>query len=70
MVLPITDCFLFLVFVPSFHFSAFCCRLSSEMTEDGESFDQLTVNKYEIGDGIPPHVDTHGAFGPLIYSLR
>lgn len=29
--------------------------------------DQLTVNKYEPGQGIPPHVDTHSAFeDPLI----
>lgn len=31
--------------------------------------DQLTVNKYEPGHGIPPHVDTHSAFTYLIVSL-
>ncbi|XP_060659838.1 LOW QUALITY PROTEIN: alkylated DNA repair protein alkB homolog 8, partial [Drosophila nasuta] len=29
--------------------------------------DQLTVNAYEPGQGIPPHVDTHSAFvGPIL----
>ncbi|KAJ3127590.1 Alkylated DNA repair protein alkB 8, partial [Nowakowskiella sp. JEL0407] len=30
-------------------------------------FDQLTVNEYPPGTGIPPHVDTHSAFiGPIL----
>ncbi|XP_031652180.1 alkylated DNA repair protein alkB homolog 8 isoform X2 [Oncorhynchus kisutch] len=31
--------------------------------------DQLTVNQYQSGQGIPPHVDTHSAFEDLILSL-
>lgn len=31
--------------------------------------DQLTVNEYESGQGIPPHVDTHSAFEDTILSL-
>ncbi|XP_008307998.1 alkylated DNA repair protein alkB homolog 8 [Cynoglossus semilaevis] len=31
--------------------------------------DQLTVNQYEAGQGIPPHVDTHSAFEDTILSL-
>lgn len=30
---------------------------------------QITVNKYEPGQGIPPHCDTHSAFGDPIFSL-
>lgn len=31
--------------------------------------DQLTVNRYEPGQGIPPHVDTHSAFGEALVSI-
>ncbi|XP_061637750.1 alkylated DNA repair protein alkB homolog 8 isoform X3 [Phyllopteryx taeniolatus] len=31
--------------------------------------DQLTVNQYASGQGIPPHVDTHSAFEDTILSL-
>ncbi|KAJ7995289.1 hypothetical protein DPEC_G00242990 [Dallia pectoralis] len=31
--------------------------------------DQLTVNQYQAGQGIPPHVDTHSAFEDPILSL-
>uniref|UniRef100_A0A6Q2Y746 Fe2OG dioxygenase domain-containing protein n=1 Tax=Esox lucius TaxID=8010 RepID=A0A6Q2Y746_ESOLU len=31
--------------------------------------DQLTVNQYQAGQGIPPHVDTHSAFEEPILSL-
>lgn len=31
--------------------------------------EQLTMNKYEVGQGIPPHVDTHSAFTGEIISL-
>jgi alkylated DNA repair protein alkB family protein 8 len=31
--------------------------------------DQLTVNEYPAGVGLAPHVDTHSAFGPVIFSL-
>uniref|UniRef100_A0A182Y9F9 Fe2OG dioxygenase domain-containing protein n=1 Tax=Anopheles stephensi TaxID=30069 RepID=A0A182Y9F9_ANOST len=31
--------------------------------------DQLTVNHYDPGQGIPPHVDTHSAFDDPILSL-
>uniref|UniRef100_T1J3X4 Fe2OG dioxygenase domain-containing protein n=1 Tax=Strigamia maritima TaxID=126957 RepID=T1J3X4_STRMM len=31
--------------------------------------DQLTVNRYEPGQGIPPHIDTHSSFNDEIVSL-
>ncbi|XP_028656230.2 alkylated DNA repair protein alkB homolog 8 [Erpetoichthys calabaricus] len=31
--------------------------------------DQLTINQYEPGQGIPPHIDTHSAFEDVIISL-
>ncbi|KAG8229792.1 hypothetical protein J437_LFUL005873 [Ladona fulva] len=31
--------------------------------------DQLTVNEYHPGQGIPPHIDTHSAFEGIIASL-
>lgn len=34
-----------------------------------EKPDQLTVNIYEPGNGIPSHVDTHSAFSDTIASL-
>ncbi|XP_017078692.1 alkylated DNA repair protein alkB homolog 8 [Drosophila eugracilis] len=36
---------------------------------DWNTPDQLTVNEYEPGHGIPPHVDTHSAFFDPILSL-
>jgi len=30
---------------------------------------QVTVNEYRPGEGIPYHCDTHSAFGPVICSL-
>ncbi|KAJ8410812.1 hypothetical protein AAFF_G00187690 [Aldrovandia affinis] len=33
------------------------------------TLDQLTINQYEPGQGIPPHVDTHSAFEDTILSL-
>lgn len=45
-------------------------RLNSfASTWDWSSPDQLTVNEYEPGHGIPPHVDTHSAFLDPILSL-
>lgn len=31
--------------------------------------DQLTINDYQSGQGIPPHIDTHSAFEDPILSL-
>ena len=31
---------------------------------------QLTVNEYEVGQGIAPHVDTESCFGPYIFILN
>ncbi|XP_017114749.1 alkylated DNA repair protein alkB homolog 8 [Drosophila elegans] len=42
---------------------------SSSSTWDWSTPDQLTVNEYEPGHGIPPHVDTHSAFLDPILSL-
>ncbi|XP_067631080.1 alkylated DNA repair protein alkB homolog 8 [Eurosta solidaginis] len=50
-------------------------RLKTEMTKlslptwHWDAPDQLTVNIYEPGQGIPPHVDTHSAFLDPILSL-
>lgn len=33
------------------------------------NFDQLTINDYRPGDGIPPHTDTHSPFEDLFCSL-
>ncbi|XP_014472952.1 PREDICTED: alkylated DNA repair protein alkB homolog 8 isoform X2 [Dinoponera quadriceps] len=33
------------------------------------TYDQLTINKYSPGQGIPPHVDTHSVFEDTILSL-
>ena len=37
--------------------------------ENATRCDQLTVNEYPAGVGLAPHVDTHSAFGPAIFSL-
>ncbi|XP_061484662.1 alkylated DNA repair protein alkB homolog 8 isoform X2 [Rhineura floridana] len=34
-----------------------------------EKPDQLTINQYEPGQGIPPHIDTHSAFEDEIIAL-
>ncbi|XP_016979239.2 alkylated DNA repair protein alkB homolog 8 [Drosophila rhopaloa] len=45
-------------------------RLENSATAwDWSTPDQLTVNEYEPGHGIPPHVDTHSAFLDPILSL-
>ncbi|VDK83864.1 unnamed protein product [Litomosoides sigmodontis] len=49
-----------------------CQSIIDRMLEAGifrERPDQLTVNIYEPGNGIPPHVDTHSAFSDTIASL-
>lgn len=33
------------------------------------NFDQLTINNYKPGDGIPPHIDTHSPFEDVFCSL-
>jgi hypothetical protein len=30
------------------------------------NFDQLTINDYNPGDGIPPHVDSHSPFEDVL----
>lgn len=46
-------------------------KLAKTQDKDFEWYtpDQLTVNSYEPGQGIPPHVDTHSAFLDPILSL-
>lgn len=51
-----------------------CDFLWQRLSEQGKCSnrfrpDQLTVNVYEPGQGIPPHVDTHSAFDEPILSL-
>ncbi|KAJ3179845.1 Alkylated DNA repair protein alkB 8 [Geranomyces variabilis] len=40
-----------------------------QMFPDADIPDQLTVNEYEPGSSIPPHTDTHSAFGDAILSV-
>ena len=44
-------------------------RARGDRGRSTETFDQVTANEYLPGQGIAPHVDTPGAFGPLICSL-
>lgn len=46
-------------------------KILKEKTEEFQHFepDQLTVNKYGPGQGIPPHCDTHSPFEDPIVSL-
>ncbi|XP_029027315.1 alkylated DNA repair protein alkB homolog 8 [Betta splendens] len=49
-----------------------CLPVLERCVKDGHIVtmpDQLTVNQYESGQGIPPHVDTHSAFEDTILSL-
>ncbi|XP_053600515.1 alkylated DNA repair protein alkB homolog 8 [Plodia interpunctella] len=50
-----------------------CCMLFERLRAKGrleiEDPDQLTVNKYKTGQGIPSHVDRHSPFGQTILSL-
>ena len=49
--------------------------LQEEIKVDGDYFeqhgffDQLTINNYETGQGIPPHVDTHSPFEEVINNI-
>ncbi|KAJ3157081.1 Alkylated DNA repair protein alkB 8 [Geranomyces variabilis] len=40
-----------------------------QMFPEAQIPDQLTVNEYKPGSGIPPHTDTHSAFGDAILSV-
>ncbi len=42
---------------------------SSSFIEKYGNFDQLTINDYTPGEGIPPHVDSHSPFEDLFCSL-
>ncbi|XP_071478397.1 tRNA (carboxymethyluridine(34)-5-O)-methyltransferase ALKBH8-like [Diadema antillarum] len=47
-------------------------RVIDRIMETGHvkvGLDQLTINQYQPGQGIPPHVDTHSAFEDSIVSL-
>ncbi|KAK4887269.1 hypothetical protein RN001_003540 [Aquatica leii] len=49
-----------------------CSFLWKRLQETSNLFfepDQLTINKYKPGQGIPPHIDTHSAFEDPIVSL-
>ncbi|KAM6448124.1 tRNA (carboxymethyluridine(34)-5-O)-methyltransferase ALKBH8 isoform 3-T3 [Liasis olivaceus] len=50
----------------------FCNTILAKCLKMGyinEKPDQLTINQYEPGQGIPPHIDTHSAFEDEIISL-
>jgi alkylated DNA repair protein alkB family protein 8 len=54
--------------------AAFAARLNAlpqvaDAAPGAVSYDQLTVNEYAAGVGIPPHVDTHSAFAGALVSL-
>jgi len=56
-------------------------RTASELEKEGDAsqwepylkhygmFDQLTLNNYAPGDGIPPHVDKHSPFQEIFMAL-
>src|SRR5262245_22357994 len=44
-------------------------QLPVESIRSSSPLDQITVNSYRPGQGIPPHVDTHDAFENAILSL-
>lgn len=48
---------------------ALAARFCAEGITSGWVADQCTVNDYEPGDGIPPHVDTHSVFEETLLSL-
>ena len=51
---------------------ALVARTWRPLADDGLgafAVDQVTVNEYEPGAGIPPHADTHGAFREPLLSL-
>jgi alkylated DNA repair dioxygenase AlkB len=40
--------------------------LSESFSKQFSNFDQLTINDYSPGDGIPPHTDSHSPFEDVI----
>eukprot|EP01122_Echinamoeba_exundans_P007294 TRINITY_DN2205_c0_g1_i2.p1 TRINITY_DN2205_c0_g1~~TRINITY_DN2205_c0_g1_i2.p1 ORF type:complete len:631 (+),score=93.73 TRINITY_DN2205_c0_g1_i2:103-1893(+) len=56
--------------VVSAEFPDWVARVSKRVEENGNvgpRIDQLTINNYRPGDGIPHHIDTHSAFeGPIV----
>ncbi|GLV35618.1 uncharacterized protein CBL_01232 [Carabus blaptoides fortunei] len=51
-----------------------CENILNRFRKNNEQFenfkpDQLTINEYKPGQGIPPHVDTHSAFEDPLLSL-
>eukprot|EP01089_Gocevia_fonbrunei_P020808 TRINITY_DN7829_c0_g4_i1.p1 TRINITY_DN7829_c0_g4~~TRINITY_DN7829_c0_g4_i1.p1 ORF type:complete len:507 (+),score=67.14 TRINITY_DN7829_c0_g4_i1:300-1820(+) len=50
-------------------FSEIIKKIPSLSHLESSNVDQLTINCYEPGQGIPPHVDTHSAFEDGIFSL-
>ncbi|XP_051169030.1 alkylated DNA repair protein alkB homolog 8 [Leptopilina boulardi] len=47
----------------------FLQKLFNEAECGGHEFDQITINRYLPGQGIPPHIDTHSVFENTILSL-
>lgn len=50
-------------------FTPFPCWLQKIVNRSGYDWDQATLQRYPIGSGIPPHVDTHSVFDEPIGSL-
>lgn len=44
-------------------------KVTTDFYEKYGMYDQLTVNDYAPGQGIPPHVDTHSPFKEVFVSL-
>lgn len=44
-------------------------KTAVSFVEKHGEFDQLTINKYSPGDGIPPHVDSHSPFNDIYCSI-
>ena len=52
------------------HFAALAGRIAEVVgLKPEQSPNQITVNEYRPGQGIAPHIDTHGAFDGTIVSL-
>ena len=44
-------------------------KYGNTFLQNFSKFDQLTINKYSSGDGIPPHVDAHTPFEDVFCSV-
>ena len=50
-------------------FADFCNKKSDSGEFPSDYFDQVTVNEYKPGSGIPPHIDSHAPFEEMLVSV-